>query len=473
MYRSGCTSTIPFLATNKQAIGIAAHCCLMVAVLLTTLRQTSRPHERAPPGLYEPTRSPPLSEMTLSAKADIVLGTTIKVVDVVANVVPLTGVPYVGPVLSLASGILVMIQRVRDNSKALQQLGDHVQQLITAVKPVESLSAEMEQNLENLIPVLLEIKEFVLMRMSSRTRFRRALNNVFDESKIKEYRDRIGQELALFGVRAAINWDKKLDKVIRISKRSARGESDVRQRFRSSVSSSSDSADLPWPHRTQPFQLTTQHHNSDIAPVPPEAMSKSDIPTFDLVIPDDVFKHIDDNPSLLAILGVTIVFRNPPSVLQISRVLGMPWTGVQVALETISPYLPGLDSAIDWNSNIELPRSLKDSILQRDQFSTRYYHGLVAKWCLVSQTLDARDIFYSGDFWEFHVCNADLSTDLLTALRSSPQPLDPISRDQLPKVIQWLEKNGGPADLISTYSEASKKSPERVYIMGGMSSFLL
>ncbi|KAJ6471893.1 hypothetical protein C8R45DRAFT_1104117 [Mycena sanguinolenta] len=395
--------------------------------------------------------------MASSFTVGTALGTAIGCLSVATNV--FNGVPFVGPVLSLASGILTTIQRVCDNSKALQQLGDHIQDLIAVVKPVESLSAEMEKSLEHLFPILLEINDFVKKRRSPRTRFRRAraLTGLLDESKINEYRAQIRRELELFGVKAVIGLDQKLDKVIQISKQ--HGGSDVFRRG-----------------RTKPLQIPTQQNNSDIGPAPPEeAMRNSDTSpaavTPAVVIPDDLLKHVDNNPRLLSILGVAAVFCQRPSVLQISRVLEIE---VQAALETISPYLPGRDSAIEWNSDLELPQSLKDSLLQSTGVSAKY-HGLVAKWCLVGQRgiLDPKDIFYSCDFWEYHVCNADLSTDLFTALRHSPKPLDPGSRDKLPEVIQWIEQNGGPADLVSAYSEANKKPPEPVYIMGGMSSFLL
>ncbi|KAJ7239606.1 hypothetical protein B0H12DRAFT_79538 [Mycena haematopus] len=127
----------------------------------------------------------------------------------------------------------------------------------------------------------------------------------------------------------------------------------------------------------------TPPDNSQVAPAPTQAAISNSDTTFtsDAPIPGDFFRHVDNDPRLHSILGVAIVFHKPPSVLQISRVLGIPRTEVQAALLPISSYLD------DLGSNVKLQQPLKDSLLRRPGLPA-IYHGLVAKWCLVDPSPD-------------------------------------------------------------------------------------
>jgi hypothetical protein len=91
---------------------------------------------------------------------------------------------------------------------------------------------------------------------------------------------------------------------------------------------------------------------------------------------------------------VAIVFHDTPSILQISRVLGVEWTDVSAALKPISSesYFDHLD-LLDYNSDVKPRQNLKDSLLQRTGtvwLDPAKYHFLVAQWCLGDQTFDAR-----------------------------------------------------------------------------------
>ncbi|KAF7345548.1 hypothetical protein MVEN_01573500 [Mycena venus] len=185
-------------------------------------------------------------------------------------------------------------------------------------------------------------------------------------------------------------------------------------------------------------------------------------------IPDDLYRNVEQNPHLRSILGVIIVFQETPSVLQVSRVLGLQWTDVRTELKPILRYFDGLDTTINYNSNVRLRQPLKEEVLQLIGTSQKY-HGLVAQWCLVGPTPDARDVFYAADFWDYHVRNANASTDLYNALRNSKRPMNPTSRSKLPGIIDWLEKNGGAeaADFLSMFREHGNKAPQPVTIMGG------
>ncbi|KAJ6471888.1 hypothetical protein C8R45DRAFT_1013482 [Mycena sanguinolenta] len=200
-------------------------------------------------------------------------------------------------------------------------------------------------------------------------------------------------------------------------------------------------------------------------------------PTAPPPLPEDFRKNIENNPRLRSILGVAMVFHDPPSALQISVILGLRWNEVGAALRPISSYLEPANSAINGNSDIKLRQVLKDCLLRRAGtvwIDAAKYHALVAEWCLVGQSRNARDVIYAGEFWDYHVCNASPSSQLYDALRSSRLPLNPVSRTKLPAVIHWLNENGRAeaADLLVTYGERSSNYPQPVRIMGGMLSML-
>ncbi|KAF7345553.1 hypothetical protein MVEN_01574000 [Mycena venus] len=190
-------------------------------------------------------------------------------------------------------------------------------------------------------------------------------------------------------------------------------------------------------------------------------------------IPEDFRENIEKNSRLCSILGVTIAFQETPSVHQISRILGLQWTDVGTALKPFRSHFDGLDATINYNSNVRLQQLPKEEVLQMVGPSEKY-HSLLAQWCLVGPTPDARDIFYASEFWDYHVRNANPSTELYIALRSSRRPLSPTSRSKLPAVIEWLEKNGEreAVDLSLLYRGHGSRPSQPVEIMGGMLSIL-
>ncbi|KAJ6521004.1 hypothetical protein DFH09DRAFT_1331491 [Mycena vulgaris] len=149
------------------------------------------------------------------------------------------------------------------------------------------------------------------------------------------------------------------------------------------------------------------------------------------VVPKILYRRTqNDSQRLLPILGVTIVFHGPPSILQISRDLGLKWTVARDALRPISAEL-GLarpDSPIGFLSNINLPRCLRDFLLERSRrlwIDPATYHSILARWCLTGQqTLDSHDIICSGDFWAYQTYYPNPSAQLYGALRTWWIPLD-------------------------------------------------
>ncbi|KAJ7749659.1 hypothetical protein B0H16DRAFT_1844806 [Mycena metata] len=134
-----------------------------------------------------------------------------------------------------------------------------------------------------------------------------------------------------------------------------------------------------------------------------------------LALSHDLYTRIRDNLQLLSIFGVAIVFHDPPSVLQISRVLGLRWADITAALKPVSSYLDTFVSVVDHSSEVKLRSNVKNLLLRRAGslwIDAEKYHSLVARWCLVGKkSLDARDITYRADFWAYHVCNSDPSPE--------------------------------------------------------------
>ncbi|KAJ7029457.1 hypothetical protein C8F04DRAFT_40868 [Mycena alexandri] len=177
---------------------------------------------------------------------------------------------------------------------------------------------------------------------------------------------------------------------------------------------------------------------------------------------------------LIPILGVAISFKGNPSVLQISRVLGLEWTHVADTLQLISPYLDRLDSPIWKNSDVRVPNFIQELLVQRTEapwIDAQIYHARIAEWCLVGKrVIDARDIVYRTEFWPDHVCGSRPSRDLFVALRASSLPFKPESRVNLARVIYWLEPDGQAQapDLVDMYRKRLEDpDSEEISIMGG------
>ncbi|KAJ6504472.1 hypothetical protein DFH09DRAFT_289565 [Mycena vulgaris] len=191
------------------------------------------------------------------------------------------------------------------------------------------------------------------------------------------------------------------------------------------------------------------------------------------VLPEILSSIQNDSQRLLPIFGVAIAFHDPPSILQISRVLELKWTEVRDALRPIYAGL-GLDSPLDFSSNVKLPSNLRVFLLERTGMlwvDPATYHNILARWCLTGQrTLDPRDIIYSGEFWAHHTRHSNPSAQLYNALRTSWIPLDLVSHTKLADVIVWLGMQTGSQaeDLISIYRRHQNQQPEPVPLMGGM-----
>ncbi|KAJ7832776.1 hypothetical protein B0H14DRAFT_3142818 [Mycena olivaceomarginata] len=449
-----------------------------------------------------------------------------------ATVAQISPVPYTQEVISLAESILSAIQRVRSNKAGFQLLAKDIRGLIRAVKESHVQSSAMKRRLKKLVSLLTEIKEFAL-EYTSHNVFHRIMTSSTDSSKMQDYRAQIRQALDVFEFRTQIDIHENTVKILNELRGRAldtgQQSSDVAPPDAADLSSSPETAlsvepvpSLPPAAVKNNFDTTLMvpsEPNSEAAETdftaPDSAVTEDSSrgkvatksvlplidarnfinhtvehvsimanwnekhfppsldPTIPAPLPEGFRKNANGNPLLHAILGVATVFHDPPSVLQISLILGVQWTKVGATIQPIAPYFEHLESTINFNSDVKLRQALKDSVAGAVWLDAPKYHALVAKWCLTGKSPHARDIIYAGEFWSFHVCNAQPSTELYDSLRNSRLPLDPTSRSKLAEVIHWLGNGGAQAaDLLATYRQQSKNPPQLVRIMGGMVNML-
>jgi hypothetical protein len=122
--------------------------------------------------------------------------------------------------------------------------------------------------------------------------------------------------------------------------------------------------------------------------------SRTDPPPYtveDSTIPEDVRRIAqDDSERLLPILGVFSVFQEPPTIKQLTRVLGfLAEDEVREVWGPISVYLDGLDSDGQTRSLAFLER-LACQAGGTTSIDSTTYHNLVARWCLVGPKGGAR-----------------------------------------------------------------------------------
>ncbi|KAF7292500.1 hypothetical protein MKEN_01474400 [Mycena kentingensis (nom. inval.)] len=160
---------------------------------------------------------------------------------------------------------------------------------------------------------------------------------------------------------------------------------------------------------------------------------------------------VSASPLLRDILGITWAFLQPPSLLQLKRVLEpthtLRWSEVHAAIAA-SPLAALLgfgpnaapSAAVELYSNVEIASELRRALGESAILSTEQdrYHTAVAVWCIRQNTLDPRDVVYSRMFWDAHLRHSTPSPELLDALRSSETPIARLARE-IPRVAAWLK----------------------------------
>ncbi|KAK7031779.1 hypothetical protein R3P38DRAFT_3507856 [Favolaschia claudopus] len=348
-------------------------------------------------------------------------------------VTPRVRTPIAQRVLSLA--VIPVVQRVCHNKAVFRQLAQEIRELIHVVLESQtSQTTDTRRDLDRLVSLLLELSNFASESLFT-SLFCQIFSNQQSSLKIRELQVQIRQSLEVFTAQALIqpNIQQRGHKIL---KQMAQINSDDSQRWNGALTTESLSAI----QRSAP--ATAGMSPSDPVPLPPTyTASVNDAPGLTQID----YSNPSFDPLLLHILGISAVFHDPPSVLQISRLLGMDWKRVAATLEPVFSHFEDTISCI------------------------------VAQWCLIGNTPDARDIFYACDYWDYHVCMAEPSVELFESLRNSRRPLDLTSRGKLPGLVNWLEENGAEqaADLIALYKDESNKPPQEVQIMGGMLTMVL
>ncbi|KAJ7230317.1 hypothetical protein GGX14DRAFT_582797 [Mycena pura] len=192
-------------------------------------------------------------------------------------------------------------------------------------------------------------------------------------------------------------------------------------------------------------------------------------------LPEPVLTAIQEHPHLLSILGVAIAFRLPgPSVLQISRILQLGCKEVVDALQSKAISSLFDPQPVDLSLNVKILPDFGRALVQRTgkpRVLLPKYHDMIARWCLAPKLKhEPRDTLYAAEFWAFHVCmSTSASSELYDALRSSWIPTDPVSREELGNVIDWLEEQdtAEASELLIIYKEVHARDKEDV-IVGGM-----
>lgn len=174
----------------------------------------------------------------------------------------------------------------------------------------------------------------------------------------------------------------------------------------------------------------------------------------DLKGPERVFRDLNDDLLALSLLELIIVFRSPPSVNQLSRVVRMSPKVVQIALARILEHLPSVPSTTDRSSAILLPKEFVDRILEMRSMAAS--HARLASWCLNFRDMcDIQDVAYASHHWAYHVCRSEPCSDVKTALRGLAFPLPAVSFQQLLDVSDWLKTqvhdSNGMGDLIGEF----------------------
>ncbi|KAJ7467791.1 hypothetical protein B0H11DRAFT_2239208 [Mycena galericulata] len=322
-----------------------------------------------------------------------------------ARVAQVSGLPVIEPLIIVAAGIITTIQQLRENKKAFIELAGETHTMLKTVLEVvqgrQNLSQELERDVKDFLDVLKEVEIFV-EEQKKRGRLTRLFAVLDDLKKIQGCRRRLTLAFRVFELRLQMGIR---DDVVFLKREAVRGN-------------------LPHPPSYTPGGV------SGTDPTIPEEVSRIAQEDFDRLLP---------------IIGVYSVFQEPPTILQISGVLNMDEGEIMDSLDSsrraiFMGYLGDLVCRRDGSLLLDLPK----------------YHDLVAQWCL-GQKVCAKDAFYAADFWVYHVCHSSPSPQLRDALTESDIPLDPISNNDLPEIISWLEQissdEGDWQSLITTYRQ--------------------
>ncbi|KAJ7817937.1 hypothetical protein B0H14DRAFT_3877257, partial [Mycena olivaceomarginata] len=224
----------------------------------------------------------------------IALSAIVNSLNTMAGVAQLS-VPYVQPLILLASAIIFGIQQLKENKKAFRQLAHDAYAMVQAVAQVHVHSFELQHSVEEFTTVLQQI-QYYLHEHRTRSSMLRFFGSVQDAVKITEYRRQIQTARELLELKIDMRNHENIISILR----------ERRERI----------ASRPPPYTAE-----------------------------DATMPEDVRRIAEEDfERLLPILGVFSVFEEPPTIKQITRVLGLAEDEVREVWGPISAYLDGTDS---------------------------------------------------------------------------------------------------------------------------------
>lgn len=153
----------------------------------------------------------PSKHHTDSSKENLLLDTSDFVLTVVRDAARLAPIPYLKDAAGLALGIVNVIQGVRGNKDAFRRLADDACGLVyailcrhaTAARTASGVSADLLDNLQELLKTLTAIERFAKKKVS-RNVVMRVIMRQSDLGTIQEFRETLRQSLDLFGLKSNI-----------------------------------------------------------------------------------------------------------------------------------------------------------------------------------------------------------------------------------------------------------------------------
>jgi len=149
-------------------------------------------------------------------KSDAALDWSESILKELQNIAGLTPIPGLHEAAGIACGIVKAVNDVRSNKAAFLQLAEDAKELIFIINshfPAESGDINLAGGLEKLKVFLVEIKEFTEER-ASRGRLSRVLWYKTDPGIIDNYRRRLQQSQAAFGLESHISIHENTVKII-------------------------------------------------------------------------------------------------------------------------------------------------------------------------------------------------------------------------------------------------------------------
>ncbi|KAJ6530160.1 hypothetical protein B0H19DRAFT_1082567 [Mycena capillaripes] len=206
-------------------------------------------------------------------------------------------VPYVQPVILLASAIICDIQQLKENKKAFARLGQDIYEMVEAIAQVQIHSVALQHGVDKFTAVLKQILNY-LHEYRARNPILRFFGVTYDASRIGEYRGQI----------------QAAREVLQLQ---------IDMRTHENV-----------------FLLVREQNERNAARADPPSYT-----TVDPTIPEEVRRIAEeDSERLLPILGVVSVFQELPTLKHITRVLRLAEDEVRAVWCLIAAHLDELDA---------------------------------------------------------------------------------------------------------------------------------